>query len=186
MICIIFSTANLGDLEEMSPNPGRPPALSLYQESISSNISHYSNHHVYPYTCLAGYCYRNGRYKQALQGWAKAASVIKHYNYSRDDEEIYKEFLDIANELIPHIMRVASSEIHGQALLKDPECFALLLEFYDGICGWEEGSATPVLHIGWAKCLVNTMAKFEADVRGRVKITCARRGEDKDEGSNGE
>lgn len=61
-------------------------------------------------------------------------------------------------------------------LVQDPECFALLLQFYDGICVWEEGSATPVLHIGWAKCLVNTMAKFEAHVRARLKITCAEKG----------
>ena len=27
------------------------------------------------------------------------------YNYSREDEEIYKEFLEINNELIPHLMK---------------------------------------------------------------------------------
>ncbi|XP_018006514.1 menin [Hyalella azteca] len=167
-----MAIANLGDLEETAPSLGRPSPISLYQEAIVSNVTHYSNHHVYPYTCLAGYCYRNALYKQALQAWAKAAAVIKHYNYSRDDEEIYKEFLDIANELIPHIMRVVSSGIEAHSILKDPECFALLLQFYDGICLWEEGSATPVLHIGWAKCLVNTMAKFDAEVRSRLKITC--------------
>uniref|UniRef100_A0A6A7FSL8 Menin n=3 Tax=Hirondellea gigas TaxID=1518452 RepID=A0A6A7FSL8_9CRUS len=167
-----MAIANLGDLEEMSPSLGRASPVMLYQEAIASNVNHYSNHHVYPYTCLAGYCYRNALYKQALQAWAKAAAVIKHYNYSRDDEEIYKEFLDIANELIPHIMRVVSTGIQAHSILKDPECFAQLLQFYDGICGWEEGSATPVLHIGWAKCLVNTMAKFESDVRARLKITC--------------
>lgn len=71
------NAANLGDLEEMSPSPGRAPPMALYQEAIASNVSHYSNHHVYPYTFLAGYCYRNRLYKQALQAWAKAASVIK-------------------------------------------------------------------------------------------------------------
>lgn len=94
------------------------------------------------------------------------------YNYSRDDEEIYKEFLEIANELIPHIMRVVSSGISARSILKDPECFGYLLEFYDGICEWEEGSATPVLHIGWAKALFNTIAKFDARVRSHVKIFC--------------
>ncbi|KAF3836758.1 hypothetical protein F7725_004222 [Dissostichus mawsoni] len=38
--------------------------------------------------------------------------------------------------------------------LQDPECFAHLLCFYDGICKWEEGSPTPVLHVGWATYLV--------------------------------
>lgn len=94
------------------------------------------------------------------------------YNYSRDDEEIYKEFLEIANELIPHIMKVESSGFSANSILKKPECFANLLRFYDGICQWEEGSATPVLHIGWAKPLVNTISKFDADVRAQVNIVC--------------
>lgn len=94
------------------------------------------------------------------------------YNYSRDDEEIYKEFLEIANELIPHIMKVESSGFSANTILRKPECFANLLRFYDGICQWEEGSATPVLHIGWAKPLVNTISKFDAEVRAQVNIVC--------------
>lgn len=35
---------------------------------------------------------------------------------------------------------------------------------------WEEGSQTPVLHIGWAKPLVNTISKFDASVRSQVVI----------------
>ena len=48
------------------------------------------------------------------------AIIIFHfsYNYSRDDEEIYKEFLDIANESIPHVMRVLSSSSPKHSLLK--------------------------------------------------------------------
>ncbi|XP_045599748.1 menin isoform X1 [Procambarus clarkii] len=163
---------NLGDLEEMMPTKGRCPATKMYEEAITSAVRYYQNQHVYPYTYLGGYCYRNKLYKQALKYWARAASVIRNYNYSRDDEEIYKEFLEIANELIPHIMRVVSSGISARSILKDPECFGYLLEFYDGICEWEEGSATPVLHIGWAKALFNTIAKFEAHVRSHVKISC--------------
>lgn len=97
---------------------------------------------------------------------------IFRYNYSRDDEEIYKEFLEIANELIPHIMKTESSGFSANSILKKPECFANLLRFYDGICQWEEGSATPVLHIGWAKPLVNTISKFDASVRAQVNIIC--------------
>lgn len=109
-------------------------------------------------------------YKEAIESWANAADVIRQYNYSRDDEEIYKEFMEIANELIPHIMKVVSSGHSAKSILKDPECFAYLLRFYDGICQWEEGSQTPVLHIGWAKPLVHTISKFDAEVRAQVII----------------
>ncbi len=77
--------------------------------------------------------------------------------------------MEIANELIPHIMKVVSGH-SARSILKDPECFAYLLRFYDGICQWEEGSQTPVLHIGWAKPLVNTISKFDFEVRGQVVI----------------
>ena len=96
------------------------------------------------------------------------------YNYSREDEEIYKEFLEIANELIPFVMKVEGSGISARSILKDSECFAHLLRFYDGICQWEEGSTTPVLHIGWAKPLVNTISKFDAQVRSHVAISCSK------------
>ena len=33
---------------------------------------------------------------------------FKRYNYSRDDEEVYKEFLEIAHELIVHVVKIAS------------------------------------------------------------------------------
>lgn len=108
-------------------------------------------------------------------------ALLLRYNYSRDDEEIYKEFLEIANELIPHIMKVESSGFSASTILKKPECFANLLRFYDGICQWEEGSATPVLHIGWAKPLVNTISKFDANVRAQVNIVCETESEKKDQ-----
>lgn len=69
-------------------------------------------------------------------------------------------------------MKVESSGFSANCILKKPECFANLLRFYDGICQWEEDSATPVLHIGWAKPLVNTISKFDADVRAQVNIVC--------------
>lgn len=110
------------------------------------------------------------------------------YNYSRNDEEIYKEFLEIANELIPNVLKMAYTESVSSTtlekagrgrrdtwmlscvpLLEDPECFALLLKFYDGICEWEQGSATPVLHVGWAKHLVSSFGRFDPKVRAMVK-----------------
>ncbi|XP_017784683.1 PREDICTED: menin [Nicrophorus vespilloides] len=167
-----MAIGNLGDLEEISATPGRVPCNTLFQEAIVSARTFYNNQHVYPYTYQGGYFYRNKKYKEAFESWANASDVIRLYNYSRDDEEIYKEFLEIANELIPHIMKVESSGFSANTILKKPECFANLLRFYDGICQWEEGSATPVLHIGWAKPLVNTISKFDASVRAQVHIVC--------------
>lgn len=88
------------------------------------------------------------------------------YDYSRDDGEIYKELIEIANELIPHTVRA------DERLLRQPRCFAHLLRFYDAICQWEEGANTPVLHIGWARPLVNTISKFDAGIRAQVVIEC--------------
>jgi len=70
-------------------------------------------------------------------------------------------------------MKVEGSGISARSILKDSECFAHLLRFYDGICQWEEGSTTPVLHIGWAKPLVNTISKFDAQVRSHLAISCS-------------
>lgn len=70
-------------------------------------------------------------------------------------------------------MRTSSSfGTPGCCVLADPFCFASLLEFYDGVCGWEEDSSTPVLHIGWAKALLTSIAKFDSGVRSKVTITC--------------
>uniref|UniRef100_T1J5T3 Menin n=1 Tax=Strigamia maritima TaxID=126957 RepID=T1J5T3_STRMM len=166
-----MALGNLGDLEELCPTSQRPNCSILFHEAIKSARLHYNDQHVYPYTYLGGYQYRNKFYKEALETWANAATAIRNYNYSREDEEIYKEFLEIANELIPNIIKLASSrDIKPLPLLQDPEGFAHLLRFYDGICRWEEGSSTPVLHIGWAKHLVNSISKFESDVRSRVEI----------------
>lgn len=82
-------------------------------------------------------------------------------------------------------MKVESSGFSASTILKKPECFANLLRFYDGICQWEEGSATPVLHIGWAKPLVNTISKFDADVRAQVHIVCDKLEEEKLSKNNG-
>ena len=162
---IVFS-GNLGDLEEVSPSLGRPHCLRLFEEAIEVNCRVYSNHHVYPYTYMAGYFYRSKEYPKALETWANAADVIKRYNYSKDDEEIYKEFMEIANELIPHVLKSEDSRV-----INDPLCFANVLRFYDGICSWEEGSATPIMHIGWAKPMVSTCSKF--DVRIRRGVECS-------------
>lgn len=69
------------------------------------------------------------------------------------------------SDLCPPFPLVQGPQSQGSAL-QDPECFAHLLRFYDGICKWEEGSPTPVLHVGWATFLVQSLGRFEGQVRG--------------------
>lgn len=66
-------------------------------------------------------------YREAFAAWANAGDVIRRYIYSRDDEEVYKELLDIANEQIPSIMKTESSGHSARSILRDPNCFASLL-----------------------------------------------------------
>lgn len=67
-------------------------------------------------------------------------------------------------------MKTESSGHSARSILRDSEAFANLLRFYDGICQWEEDSLTPILHIGWAKPLVNNITKFDYDIRSQVVI----------------
>ncbi|XP_060711370.1 menin [Hemiscyllium ocellatum] len=185
-----MALGNLADLEELEPMPNRPDPLTLYHEAISSAKQHYNNEHVYPYVYLASYFCRNKNVKDALASWGDAATVIQDYNYCREDEEIYKEFFDIANDIIPNLIKemasmaessedrgdgesaaeVAQGQAVGSTALQDPDSFAQLLRFYDGICKWEEGSSTPVLHVGWATFLVQSISKFDGQVRHKVTI----------------
>lgn len=161
---------SLGELEEFNPSNGRTSCEQLYEEAIQSAVTNYKNHHVYPYSYKGSYYNRRENFRDAFRCWADAGDVIRKYNYSRDDEEIYKEFLDIANEHIPLIMKTESSGHSAKSILRDPQCFANLLRFYDGICQWEEGSSTPILHIGWAKQLCYTISKFDYEIRSQIKI----------------
>ncbi|XP_055521704.1 menin [Leucoraja erinacea] len=183
-----MALGNLADLEELEPMPGRPDPLTLFHEAIASAKVYYNNEHIYPYVYLASFFWRNRNVKDALVSWGDAATVIQDYNYCREDEEIYKEFFDIANDIIPNIIKemasaIEASEEHGDGetegqhgcplsntALQDPESFAQLLRFYDGICKWEEGSSTPVLHVGWATFLVQSISKFDGQVRHQVTI----------------
>ncbi|XP_065356573.1 menin isoform X2 [Calliphora vicina] len=166
-----MALGTLGELEEINPTSKRVTCEQLYREAIESAKAHYKNHHVYPYTYQGNYYNRLNKYRDAFAAWANAADVIRLYTYQcRDDEEIYKELLDIANEMIPYVMKTESSGHSARSILRDSEVFANLLRFYDGICQWEEDSLTPILHIGWAKPLVNNICKFDYDVRSQVVI----------------
>uniref|UniRef100_A0A1B0ABC3 Menin n=1 Tax=Glossina pallidipes TaxID=7398 RepID=A0A1B0ABC3_GLOPL len=166
-----MALGTLGELEEVNPTIKRVSCEHLYREAIESARLHYQNHHVYPYTYQGNYYNRLNKYREAFGAWANAADVIRLYTYQcRDDEEIYKELLDIANEMIPYVMKTESSGHSARSILRDSEVFANLLRFYDGICQWEEDSLTPILHIGWAKPLVNNICKFDYDIRSQVVI----------------
>lgn len=85
--------------------------------------------------------------------------------------------LDEGPDLCPPFPFAQGSQSQGSAL-QDPECFAHLLRFYDGICKWEEGSPTPVLHVGWATFLVQSLGRFEGQVRGSCTGGLGRTGGD--------
>ncbi len=78
--------------------------------------------------------------------------------------------------MIPHMVKYVSEghpyicEQGATPLLQDPECYALLLRFYDGICQWEEESSTPVLHVGWAKHLCFSLSKFSSFARKVIEV----------------
>ncbi|XP_033103423.1 uncharacterized protein LOC117106181 [Anneissia japonica] len=165
-----MAMGNLGDLESISPSPGRPSCEEIFEAAINSAQRYYNDHHVYPYTYLGGHLYRHQRYKDALKRWAQASSVVSNYNYYREDEEIYKEFLDIAFELIPNIVKEFSHSVTQNSPLCDPECYAYFLQFFDGLCKWEEGSVTPVLHITWSKKFIGVVSKFASGVRELIDI----------------
>ncbi|KAF1587454.1 UNVERIFIED_CONTAM: Menin, partial [Eudyptes pachyrhynchus] len=104
-----MALGNLADLEELEPTPGRPDPLTIYHKGIFSARTYYNNEHIYPYMYLAGYHCRNKNVKEALEAWADTATVIQDYNYCREDEEIYKEFFDVANDVIPNLLKEAAN-----------------------------------------------------------------------------
>uniref|UniRef100_A0A8C3WR59 Menin n=1 Tax=Catagonus wagneri TaxID=51154 RepID=A0A8C3WR59_9CETA len=104
-----MALGNLADLEELEPTPSRPDPLTLYHKGIASAKTYYRDEHIYPYMYLAGYHCRNRNVREALQAWADTATVIQDYNYCREDEEIYKEFFEVANDVIPNLLKEAAS-----------------------------------------------------------------------------
>lgn len=89
--------------------------------------------------------------------------------------------MEIANDHIPNIVKTAGDGHHagalpkvhqniGQDLLHDADSYSNLLRFYDGICEWEEGSQTPVLHVGWAKFMCFSLSRFDPSVRQGMDV----------------
>merc|ERR1719391_1721034 len=111
----------------------------------------------------AGHCYLDGKFKEALELWVQASQVLKFYRHQKEDEELYKEFMEINNDFIPSILK-------NQGLLLEFRVFRNLILFYDGLCSWEEESSTPVLHIGWVKPIVKCFTAFDYHVRAKLDI----------------
>lgn len=42
--------------------------------------------------------------------------MVLSYNYCREDEEIYKEFFDIANDVIPNLLKETALEFGGEGI----------------------------------------------------------------------
>ena len=70
-----LALGNLGDLQEISLTPGRPSAEEILKEGIKVNQTLYRDQHIYPYTYLGGYYYRQKQYLKAIDCWVKAAYV---------------------------------------------------------------------------------------------------------------
>lgn len=86
------------------------------------------------------------------------------YDYGKEDEEIYKDLKEVA-DLLPSVFRPPAGREDASLPVDDPQCYAMLLRFIDGLCKWEEGSSLPVLHEGWATNFVIAMTKFTPAAR---------------------
>uniref|UniRef100_A0A3P8W7W8 Menin n=1 Tax=Cynoglossus semilaevis TaxID=244447 RepID=A0A3P8W7W8_CYNSE len=110
-----MAMGTLADLEDQDPIPGKESPLRIHLKAVGSAQKHYNNEHIYPYMYLAGFHYRHRNVQEALKSWAEAAQVMQEYNYFREDEEIYKEFFDIANDVIPTLLKeTAAAESPGE------------------------------------------------------------------------
>nr|XP_039270679.1 menin-like isoform X1 [Styela clava] len=140
----------LADLED---------SVDLHDEAVKSVQTHYNNLHVFPHCAKGHFHLKHNDSKKAIHCWSMAAQVLSNYNYTREDEEIYKEIMDIAGESISQAMK------NDPSVCDSEECFMDLIKFYDEICLWEEDSSTPVLHSWWAKYFTQSLGRFSTEVR---------------------
>ena len=83
MYCLLFgfihsypmAICSLADLEEISASPGKLPAEQLFKEAVSVAKTTYADQHVYPYTYLGGFYYRQKKFLLASESWVDAAYV---------------------------------------------------------------------------------------------------------------
>ncbi|XP_039716131.1 menin, partial [Pteropus medius] len=175
-----MALGNLADLEELEPTPGRPDPLTLYHKVGISQEGTEGRPNSGWGSLLHGDYEGTGK-RRALDGSLYVQVLAHDWVYKR--KEVLRVLpsplrssllepglcLEEGPDLCPPFPLVQGSQSQGSAL-QDPECFAHLLRFYDGICKWEEGSPTPVLHVGWATFLVQSLGRFEGQVRQKVRI----------------
>ncbi|RWS26757.1 menin-like protein [Leptotrombidium deliense] len=172
-----MAVASLADLEEISSTPGASVTpLQLFFEAIEIAKTKYDDHHVYPYEYLAIYYFRNALYKDALTMLAKSAAVIAKYNCSRDDEEIFKYFVEASTNFITDIFDEMKEKISKSSdncfynLRDDARCLAELLAYYDGLCEWEEAAPNNVIDTRFAKSFTDCLSAFPETTRQSVDI----------------
>lgn len=173
----------LADVQEHYPTTGRPDVDDIYHFAIDCARSFYDDNHVYPYSEYGCFLHRKKNYEQALFRWQQAAGVLakyvdfgvprfyfsqlqfsRYYNYNREEEELYKEIIDIANNFIPTAMR-SISDAGSSSFFQNTDNLTNLLLFYDGICEWEQNGTTPVFHSGWAKAFTQSLNYFPVGTR---------------------
>lgn len=95
------------------------------------------------------------------------------------------EFIEVTRYNSPLVFAVSHSESPVLIYSTNNQYYLrIVFRFYDGICLWEQGSLTPILHIGWVKPLVTTISRFDGEIRSQVIIHCAKDEDDVNEVNN--
>ena len=92
---------------------------------------------------------------------------LSRYTHSREDEELYKDLHEIANTFFPAIAKqckVTSSKtpdnVCDKIYFDSEENFLNIVNFYDGVCSWEEDGCTAAIHSEWARNFVKLLSCF--------------------------
>lgn len=97
---------------------------------------------------------------------------LSRYTHSREDEELYKDLHEIANTFFPTIAKrckVLSSDkpekVCDRIYFDSEENFLNIINFYDGVCSWEEDGCTAAIHSEWARNFVKLLSCFPHSTR---------------------
>ena len=85
------------------------------------------------------------------------------FDYSKEDEEIYKEFNEITNTLL---IETFKSEHFKNSFVSDyKEIFQDVIQYFDHLFLWEEGGKTQIFHEPWSKSFVRVITSFTNEQR---------------------
>lgn len=96
---------NLVDLEELEFIFGWLDLFIFYYKGIVLVKIYYWDEYIYFYMYLVGYYCCNCNVWEVLQVWVDMVIVIQDYNYCWEDEEIYKEFFEVVNDVIFNLLK---------------------------------------------------------------------------------